>query len=63
MPKVYTAVNALQGTAWRVNKAVLGVMREAWEANMQVAKLPPRDPLPLPPNAPETATETELKPP
>lgn len=60
MPKVYTAVNALQGTAWRVNKAVLGVMREAWESNMQIAKLPPREPLPLPPDAPPGSTEVEI---
>lgn len=60
MPKVYTAVNALQDTAWRVNKGVLNVMREAWEASMQVAKLPPRDPLVLPPDAPADASETEI---
>lgn len=61
MPKVYTAVNALQDTPWRVNKAVLGVMREAWEQNAQIAKLPPRDPLPVPPNAPEDASDTEVQ--
>jgi DNA-directed RNA polymerase len=60
MPKVYASVNALQSTKWRINKAVLGVMREAWEANMQVAKLPPREPLPLPPDAPSDCTPEEL---
>lgn len=60
MPVVYGAVNALQNTAWRINKGVLGVMREAWELNMPVAKLPPREPLALPPNAPEDATEAEI---
>jgi DNA-directed RNA polymerase len=60
MPRVYAAVNALQSTPWRVNKAVLAVLREAWETNEQVGGLPPRDPLPIPPNAPEGATEAEI---
>lgn len=60
MPKVYGAVNALQSTEWRVNKAVLGVMRESWEQGLQIAGLPPRDLLPLPPNAPDNCTDEEL---
>lgn len=60
MPKVYAAVNALQDTEWRINKRLRDVMREAWEANAQVGDLPPRDPLPLPPDAPADATETEI---
>jgi DNA-directed RNA polymerase len=48
MPKVYTAINALQDTAWCINKAVLNVMREVWDGGGRLGGLPPRDPLELP---------------
>lgn len=60
MPKVYGALNALQSTAWRINKRVLEVMVEAWEQNLRINKLPPRDPIALPPDAPADCTPEEL---
>lgn len=34
MPEVLSAVNAMQGTPWKVNNKVLDVMREVWAKNL-----------------------------
>lgn len=48
MPMVYTALNALQGTAWRINRKVLEVLKDVWNIGDARAKLPNKDPLPVP---------------
>lgn len=42
MGLVYTALNAIQRTAWRVNAPVLGVVKALWESGSSKAGLPPR---------------------
>ena len=50
MPDVLTAVNALQDTAWAVNRRVLEVARHIWDnTEGDVADFPPRDGYRLPP--------------
>jgi DNA-directed RNA polymerase len=48
MPDVYRAINALQETPWRVNRAVLNVLEEVWEGGGVLGGLPHRDNMPLP---------------
>jgi DNA-directed RNA polymerase len=48
MPMVYDAINAIQGTPWRVNKGVLRVLKEVWESGSSLGKLPSSDKIPLP---------------
>ena len=48
MPAVFDAVNALQGTAWQVNKQVLDVARIVWHGGLG-AGLPQSQPLEVPP--------------
>ncbi|MDO4708277.1 MAG: T3/T7 RNA polymerase [Pseudomonadota bacterium] len=48
LPVVHRALNAVQSTGWRVNKAILGVMQEAWECGGGIGGLPERELLPLP---------------
>jgi DNA-directed RNA polymerase len=48
MPVVFKAVNALQNTAWRINKSTLAVMREVWDGGSALGKLPTRDDTPPP---------------
>jgi DNA-directed RNA polymerase len=48
MPGVYSAVNAMQRTPWRVNQRVLRVMREVWSKNLGVG-MPAAEPLAFPP--------------
>jgi DNA-directed RNA polymerase len=48
MPEVYAAINAIQSTPWRINKAVLGVMREGEARGMVLPGFAPADPLPIP---------------
>ncbi len=52
MEAVYDAVNALQETAWQINKPVLGVMKHFWESGLYQAKIPSPDTLDLPPKPP-----------
>ena len=39
----FKCINALHHTAWRVNKRVAEVLREAWDSGQSWGKLPPRD--------------------
>lgn len=54
MPMQYRAVNALQDTAWAINKGVFNVMREVWDGGGRLGKLPMRDPQELPPKTFDT---------
>lgn len=47
MPKVLTAVNAMQGTQWRINKRVLEVMQKVWQSNLAVG-MPQTEPIVIP---------------
>lgn len=60
MPMVYESINRLQSTAWRINTAVRDVIHEVWERGLPYGKLPTKEPLPLPPHAPEGASEEEI---
>lgn len=59
MPEVYRAINALQETPWAVNKAVLHAAREVWDGGGRLGKLPPREPIPLPPQGHDPELEPE----
>lgn len=48
MPAVYTAVNALQDTAWRINLRVAETLAAVWEGGLPLGKIPTKDLLPLP---------------
>lgn len=50
MAPVYHAVNVLQAVRWQINRGVLDTMRSLWDQGVAVAKLPPRDPQPIPPS-------------
>ncbi|CAD7923451.1 unnamed protein product [Amoebophrya sp. A120] len=47
MTKVQKAMDVLSQVAWRVNKKVFDVMSEVWEKDLQLAKIPPRENVPL----------------
>jgi DNA-directed RNA polymerase len=49
MPEVYSAVNALQRTPWRINKGVHAIAAQLWASSSSIGGLPDRDDLPLPP--------------
>jgi len=42
MPELYQAVNAIQKTAWKINKDILDVVVSCWEKNNGLGELPPR---------------------
>jgi DNA-directed RNA polymerase len=56
MSRVYSAINAMQDTAWTVNRPVLAALKEAWERGSESAKVPSREPLELPPKPADIAT-------
>jgi DNA-directed RNA polymerase len=43
---VFTAVNHIQNTAWRINSQLRDVMMEAWKSGSTLGGLPESDPLP-----------------
>lgn len=48
MAEVYSAVNTMQATGWKVNKQVLEVVNECWDRSLGIAKLPQQEPVDLP---------------
>lgn len=48
MPRVYSAINAIQSTAWKINRPILETMRAVWAGGGTLGDLPPRDDDPLP---------------
>ena len=61
MAGVYSAVNAIQSTAWKINLPVLDVVREIWDGGGVLGGLPNRQPLALPPRPPEFAHDEQVK--
>jgi len=55
MSTVYTALNGLQSTPWRINRRVLDVMAHAWEHGLDFPSLPQRFDEPLPEKPEEVA--------
>ena len=41
MPEVYSAVNTMQNTPYKINKFVLKVMQEAWDKGLAIGGMPP----------------------
>lgn len=48
MPDVYAAVNRVQETAWRINRAIYGVLMEVFTTGGRLGGLPPQEDEPLP---------------
>jgi len=44
---VYSAVNAMQRTPWKINRAVLGILKDVWGRNLAVG-LPNKEPRDMP---------------
>lgn len=60
MPMVYSAINALQETAWQVNKGIHRVMREVWEAGGGRAGMPESRDRPIPSRIPGMDNDPSL---
>ncbi len=61
MPVVYQAINAVQNTPWRVNEAILVVMQQIWDEGLDLAAVPSREDLPLPPKPHDIAENKEAR--
>lgn len=61
MPMVYTSINALQSTAWRINGTIMDTLRTVWERALPYGKMPTREPLVVPPNAPDGSSDEEIQ--
>lgn len=60
MPEVYDAVNALQRTPWRVNRAIYRVLKQLVNEGSSLANLPSDQPLPFPPRPPGIPEDVPL---
>lgn len=61
MPVVYQSLNALQQTGWRVNKRVLGVMQEAYNAGIKLEAMPTSELRELPQRPEDIETNEEAR--
>lgn len=60
MPEVYSALNVMQNTAWRVNTKVLDVVRVAWERDLAIGGLPRKEAEFVPPRPEEAEDDKEV---
>lgn len=60
MPMVYATLNALQETAWQINKGIHRIMREVWEAGGGRAGLPESKNRQIPAKVPGMADDKEV---
>ena len=58
---VLKAVNAVQETPWKINQPMLRVIRELWQGNVSIGKLPPRENYPLPAKPEGMDSDEELR--
>ena len=56
---VFKGLNGLQETPWRINKKVLDVMLQTWEANSTIPCLPQREDQPIPEAPPEVVNDVK----
>ena len=66
MPEVYTAVNTIQSTPWKINTKVLDVVNILWDKDIAIAGLPKREnveppPFPYPNLDKESRTEEQKR--
>ena len=59
MPEVYDGINAIQNTAWRINKPVYRVLKELSLSDSTLGGLVPSTPQPLPPVPDDMDTNPE----
>jgi len=57
--QVHAALNALNATAWRINRFIYDVVKQIWETGGGLALVPPRDNLPLPDPPPATSPRSD----
>lgn len=48
MPEVYSAINNMQNTPFKINSYILGVLQEAWDRGLAVGGLPPSENIDVP---------------
>ncbi len=58
---VYGGVNAMQKTAWKVDKRIFKVLRKMWNSGSQIGKLPPREDEPQPTKPVDIETNREAR--
>lgn len=61
MPQVYSAINLIQSTAFRISTDVLEVAQHIFDNGLQIAGLPTRDPTPIPPKPVNIEEDEEVR--
>lgn len=61
MPKVHSALNAAQNTKWRINPEVRRLISDMMNTNLNVAGIPRKDYLSIPPKPYDIATNDEAR--
>lgn len=60
MPEVYSALNTVQETPWKINERVLAVAQEFWDKDLALCGFPRREPQTVPKRPPEADLDPEI---
>lgn len=61
LSKIYSAVNAMQNTPFKINQYILKVMQEAWDNEIPIGGVPPANDLPVPNKPHDIETNEEAR--
>tara|TARA_S200002703_G_scaffold158622_2_gene169508 strand:- start:2403 stop:4808 length:2406 start_codon:yes stop_codon:yes gene_type:complete len=61
MPLVYTSINAMQRTGYKVNKNILEILETLWDSGSSLGGLPPSRDYEIPPKPIDIATNKEAR--
>ena len=61
MPEVYSAINNMQNTPFKINKYILGVLQEAWDRGLAIGGLPPSENIDIPNKPTDIDTNPEAR--
>lgn len=61
MPFVYNALNIIQGTGYRVDSQLAGLLQHCWDRSLPVGGLPPLEDEPMPPKPPNIKEDEEVR--
>lgn len=61
MPQVYSALNKIQSTGYRVDKQMLQLLHDCWDNTLVIGGLPPMEDEPLPPKPSNIDTDEDAR--
>lgn len=61
LTSMYSSINHIQGTEWRINQQMLEVIKHCWQNNLAIGDMPDKNGRPIPPKPDSIATDKEAR--